>query len=251
MKSIKYRDKITKQRLEFEVDDEIANFLMASDRKIRRKQAQYNYYNISLNSPVYSDNGKEITLEDTIAEPEETFNCKICRQQMKFYNVVWKVVLKLDKYHYDIVWDYYVEKKSQKRIAKELNITESAVSQLLSTSLQNLIFYFNTDKDFTNTNFYKRYYNSQMLEVAKISNEFISESGLKVDILNIDNLVKTGTQVIKKLTTLNTDIDDKQKELFSTMNKTNRDLLKNIDNKEQSEMIIPTEFLKLIKGIFW
>ena len=89
-----------------------------------------------------------------------------------------------------------------------------------------------------------------MLEVAKISNEFINESGLKVDILNIDNLVKTRTQVIKKLTTLNTDIDDKQKELFSTMNKTNRDLLKNIDNKEQSEMIIPTEFLKLIKGIF-
>lgn len=78
----------------------------------------------------------------------------------------------------------------------------------------------------------------------------LTESGLKVDILNIDNLVKTGTQVIKKLTTLNTDIDDKQKELFSTMNKANRDLLKNIDNKEQSEMIIPTEFLKLIKGIF-
>lgn len=119
-----------------------------------------------------------------------------------------------------------------------------------STSLQNLVFYFNTDKEFTNTGFYKRYYNSQMLEVAKISNEFISESGLKVDILNIDNLVKTGTQVIKKLTTLNTDIDNKQKELFSTMNKANRDLLKNIDNKEQSEMIIPTEFLKLIKGIF-
>ena len=169
---------------------------------------------------------------------------------MKFYNVVWKVVGKLDKYHYDIVWDYYVEKKSQKRIAKKLNITESAVSQLLSTSLQNLVFYFNADKDFTNTGFYKRYCNSQMLEVAKISNEFISESGLKVDIINIDNLVKTGTQVIKKLTTLNTDIDEKQKEVFSTMNKANRDLLKNIDNKEQSEMIIPTEFLKLIKGIF-
>ena len=127
MKSIKYRDKITKQRLEFEVDDEIANFLMASDRKIRRKQAQYDYYNISLNSPVYSDNGKEITLEDTIAEPKETFNCKICRQQMKFYNVVWKVVGKLDKFHYDIVWDYYVEKKSKKQIAKKLNITESAI----------------------------------------------------------------------------------------------------------------------------
>ena len=121
---------------------------------------------------------------------------------------------------------------------------------MLSTSLQNLVFYFNTDKDFTNTNFYKRYYDSQLLEVAKVSNEFISESGLKVDILNINNLVKTGTQVIKKLTTLNTDIDDKQKELFYTMNKANRDLLKNIDNKEQSEMIIPTEFLKLIKGIF-
>lgn len=135
MRVIEYFDRIHRQKIELEVTDEVALFLQSSSKKWQRSQNKYNYRTISLDTVVYSGESEDVTLEETIPAPEEdeVMNCKTCKQKLKFYNIVWKVVSNLDKDKYDLVWDFFVLRKSQKQLATEKGITESALSQLLST----------------------------------------------------------------------------------------------------------------------
>ena len=116
MRVIEYFDRIHRQKIQLEVTDEVALFLQSSSKKWQRSQNEYNYRTISLDTVVYSDESEDITLEETIPAPEEdeVMNCKTCKQKLKFYNIVWKVVSNLDKDKYDLVWDIFVLKKSQK-----------------------------------------------------------------------------------------------------------------------------------------
>ena len=68
----------------------------------------------SLDTVVYSGESEDVTLGETIPAPEEdeVMNCKTCKQKLKFYNIVWKVVSSLDKVKYDLVWDFFVLIKS-------------------------------------------------------------------------------------------------------------------------------------------
>lgn len=54
MRKINYYDRIHKQYIELEVTDEVAKFLFANDKWLRRQQNKYNYSTISLDEPVYS-----------------------------------------------------------------------------------------------------------------------------------------------------------------------------------------------------
>ena len=121
MRVIEYFDRIHRQKIELEVTDEVALFLQSSSKKWQRSQNEYNYRTISLDTVVYSGESEDVTFEETIPAPEEdeVMNCKTCKQKLKFYNIVWKVVSSLDKVKYDLVWDFFVLIKSQKQLATE------------------------------------------------------------------------------------------------------------------------------------
>ena len=213
MRVIEYFDRIHRQKIELEVTDEIALFLQSSSKKWQRSQNEYNYRTISLDTVVYSGESEDVTLEETIPafEEDEVMNCKTCKQKLKFYNIVWKVVSNLDKDKYDLVWDLFVLKKSQKQLATEKGITESALSQLKDTAISDLRYHFNYDKEFQQTDFYKKFSSDGLNDFVKYAKEFtLADIGYYI-MNGTYELSKQISQIMKKSTTLGKTLEDKDK----------------------------------------
>lgn len=254
MRVIEYFDRIHRQKIELEVTDEVALFLQSSSKKWQRSQNEYNYRTISLDTVVFSGESEDVTLEETIPAPEEdeVMNCKTCKQKLKFYNIVWKVVSNLDKDKYDLIWDLFVLKKSQKQLATEKGITESALSQLLSTIRDDLVYHFNCDKEFTQTDYYKKYLQNEKKDFVKIAQSLTpKEIGEYIMNGNVLEISKSLTQVFKKSTILNKIIEYKDK--FSKANRTVKQALEqlNPDNSTNKTFTIPDDLINKenIEGI--
>lgn len=246
MRVIEYFDRIHRQKIELEVTDEVALFLQSSSKKWQRSQNEYNYRTISLDTVVYSGESEDVTLEETIPAPEEdeVMNCKTCKQKLKFYNIVWKVVSNLDKDKYDLVWAFFVLGKSQKQLATEKGITESALSQLLDTIRDDLVYHFNCDKDFTQTDYYKEYFKREMQDAKRIAQTLTPEEiGGYIMNGNVLGISKSLTQVFKKSTILNKIIEYKDK--FSKANRTVKQALEqlNPDNSTNKTFNIPDDLI--------
>lgn len=245
MRVIEYFDRIHRQKIELEVTDEVALFLQSSSKKWQRCQNEYNYRTISLDTVVYSGESEDVTLEETIPTPEEdeVMNCKTCKQKLKFYNIVWKVVGNLDKDKYDLVWDFFVLRKSQKQLSCEKGITESALSQLLSTIRDDLVYHFNCDKEFTQTDYYKEYFKREMQDVKRIAQSLTSEEIGGYIMNGVLGLTKLATQVFKKSTILNKDIEYKDK--FSKANRVVKQTIEqlNPDNDNTKTFKIPDNLI--------
>lgn len=94
---------------------------------------------------------------------------------------------RLDYKKQKLIYDLFVEEKSQKQIAKEIN-----------------------------------------------KNEYFS-----IDLNAVANLVKNNTQVLKMLSSLGIDIDEKQKELLSSMNRVVKKFIENIDSSKGNFLNVP------------
>lgn len=241
MRVINYYDRINKQMIELEVTDEVAKFLLANDKKLRRKQNKFNYYTIPLDTVVYSGENEDITLQEVIAEPEddEVMDCRQCKKKLEFFNIVWKVVDNLDKEKYDLIWDLFVEKKSQKEIAKEKGISESAVSQLKDTAMSDLVYHFNFDETFKQTDFYKKYIESEKKDFVKFANNITREELGNYIMNGVKDFTKLLSQVLKKSTILDKDIASKD-----TISKANRAVKQTVeklnpDEDKSKTIIIP------------
>ena len=245
MRVIEYFDRIHRQKIALEVTDEVALFLQSNSKKMQRSQNEYNYRTISLDTVVYSGESEDVTLEETIPAPEEdeVMNCNTCKQKLKFYNIVWKVVGNLDKDKYDLVWDFFVLGKSQKQLACEKGITESALSQLLSTIRDDLVYHFNCDKEFTQTDYYKEYFKREMQDVKRIAQTLTPEEIGGYIMNGVLGLTKLATQVFKKSTILNKDIEYKDK--FSKANRVVKQALEqlNPDNDNTKTFKIPDNLI--------
>lgn len=245
MRVIEYFDRIHRQKIKLEVTDEVALFLQSSSKKWQRSQNEYNYRTISLDTVVYSGGSEDVTLEETIPTPEEdeVMNCKTCKQKLKFYNIVWKVVGNLDKDKYDLVWDFFVLRKSQKQLSCEKGITESALSQLLSTIRDDLVYHFNCDKEFTQTDYYKEHFKREMQDAKKIAQSLTPEEIGGYIMNGVMGFTKLATQVFKKSTILNKDIEHKDK--FSKANRVVKQALEqlNPDNDNTKTFKIPDDLI--------
>ena len=238
MRVIKYFDRIHCEYLDLEVTDEVALFLQSSSKRMQRSQNEYNYRTISLDTVVYSGESEDITLQETIPAPEEdeVMNCKTCKQKLKFYNIVWKVVSNLDKDKYDLVWDFFVLGKSQKQLATEKGITESAVSQLRDTAINDLVYYFNFDEEFKQTDYYKKYLEKEKKDFVKILNSLTKEEIENYIMNGVKDFTKIITQVLKKSTTLNNEIENKDK--ISKANRVVKQTIEQLNqNNEQSKTL--------------
>lgn len=99
MRIIKYYDRINRKYLDLEVTDEVAKFLLANDKWFRRKQNEFNFRTISLDTVIYSGEDDEITLKETIADDEEEIMiAKLVRNAWSFitlFGKLWVILIKV------------------------------------------------------------------------------------------------------------------------------------------------------------
>ena len=239
MRIIKYYDRIHRQFIDLEVTDEVAKFLMRNDKWLRRQQIKYNYYTVSLDSPVYNDDEDGVTLAETIEEKHSEKDYYIDEHKKKLFKLVWKIVDKLDDKQQKLIYDLFVEEKSQKQIAKEFGVSASGVSQMKATALLHLRYHFYTDKEFMQTDIYKRNKQEFDFDLVQVAKEINKNEYFSIDLNAVANLVKDNTQVLKVLSSLEIEIDEKQKELLSSMNRVVKKFIENIDTSKGNFLNVP------------
>ena len=97
MRTIQYYDRINKKLIDLEVTDEVARFLMANDKKLRRHQAKYDYFNISIDAPINSNDEDSITLAETLEDKVEVMDCATCRRKIHFSTLFGKLLINLNQ----------------------------------------------------------------------------------------------------------------------------------------------------------
>lgn len=239
MRIIKYYDRIHRHFIDLEVTDEVAKFLMRNDKWLRRQQIKYNYYIVSLDSPVYNEDEDGITLAETIEEKHSEEDYYIDENKKKLFKLVWKIVGKLDDKQQKLIDDLFVKEKSQKQVAKEFGVSASGVSQVKDTALLHLRYHFYTDKEFMLTDIYKRNKKEFDFDLVQVAKEINKNEYFSIDLNDVANLVKNNTQVLKMLSSLGIDIDEKQKELLSFMNRVVKKFIENIDTSKGNFLNVP------------
>ena len=241
----RYYDKINDKYVRVEVTDEVAKFLQNNTKQWQRQQEDCYDYNVSLNKVLYEDDDDNpITLEDVV--PDRTDDeirefCEKCFRNQRLYRCVWNVVDKLNEKEQKLVDDIYIYDKSQKEIADELGVSESAISQAHDRMLTHLAYFFYTDKAFMQMDLYKRNEREFKYSLMEIVKEIDKEEGLEINLNSVYDLVKDNTQMLKMISSLGIEINETQKEIFTTMNRVVRQTLDdlNLDFGEQNILTVP------------
>ena len=241
----RYYDKINDKYVRVEVTDEVAKFLQNNTKQWQRQQEDCYDYNVSLNKVLYEDDDDNpITLEDVV--PDRTDDeirefCEKCFRNQRLYRCVWNVVDKLNEKEQKLVDDIYIYDKSQKEIADELGVSESAISQAHDRMLTHLAYFFYTDKEFMEMDLYKRNEREFKYSLMEVVKEIDKEEGLEINLNSVYDLVKDNTQMLKMISSLGIEINETQKEIFTTMNRVVRQTLDdlNLDIGEQNILTVP------------
>lgn len=241
----RYYDKINDKYVRVEVTDEVAKFLQNNTKQWQRQQEDCYNYNVSLNKVLYEDDDDNpITLEDVV--PDRTDDemrefCEKCFRNQRLYRCVWNVVDKLNEKEQKLVDDIYIYDKSQKEIADELGVSESAISQAHDRMLTHLAYFFYTDKEFMQMDLYKRNEREFKYSLMEVVKEIDKEEGLEINLNSVYDLVKDNTQMLKMISSLGIEINETQKETFTTMNRVVRQTLDdlNLDFGEQNILTVP------------
>lgn len=241
----RYYDKINDKYVRVEVTDEVAKFLQNNTKQWQRQQEDCYDYNVSLNKVLYEDDDDNpITLEDVV--PDRTDDeirefCEKCFRNQRLYRCVWNVVDKLNEKEQKLVDDIYIYDKSQKEIADELGVSESAISQAHDRMLTHLAYFFYTDKEFMQMDLYKRNEREFQYSLMEVVKEIDKEEGLEINLNSVYDLVKDNTQMLKMISSLGIEINETQKEIFTTMNRVVRQTLDdlNLDFGEQNILTVP------------
>ena len=245
MRIYRYYDKINCKYVRVEVTDEVAKFLQNNTKQWQRQQEDCYDYNVSLNKVLYEDDDDNpITLEDVV--PDRTDDeirefCEKCFRNQRLYRCVWNVVDKLNEKEQKLVDDIYIYDKSQKEIADELGVSESAISQAHDRMLTHLAYFFYTDKEFMQMDLYKRNEREFKYSLMEVVKEIDKEEGLEINLNSVYDLVKDNTQMLKMISSLGIEINETQKEIFTTMNRVVRQTLDdlNLDFGEQNILTVP------------
>ena len=229
----RYYDKINDKYVRVEVTDEVAKFLQNNTKQWQRQQEDCYDYNVSLNKVLYEDDDDNpITLEDVV--PDRTDDeirefCEKCFRNQRLYRCVWNVVDKLNEKEQKLVDDIYIYDKSQKEIADKLGVSESAISQAHDRMLTHLAYFFYTDKEFMQMDLYKRNEREFKYSLMEVVKEIDKEEGLEINLNSVYDLVKDNTQMLKMISCLGIEINETQKEIFTTMNRVVRQTLDNLN----------------------
>ena len=89
------------------------------------------------------------------------------------------------------------------------------------------------------TDIYKRNKREFDFDLVQGAKEINKNEYFSIDLKAVANLVKDNTQVVKMLSGLEIDIDEKQKELLSSMNRVVKKFIENIDTSKENFLNVP------------
>lgn len=216
MRKIKYYDRINHKMLELEVNDKVAKFLQADDRRQSRKGQKYRE-NVVLSLDEYSqvDGQNYLTYHELIAD--EKSNTIDNYENKQFNKLVWKIAHRLPRMEGQILWWYYKIGHKASDIAKCLKKDNSQFSQQKVTALSHLRNLLTCDEEFRNTDYYInsvfRDFKNKIYETA----QKLEPNKLKINLYDLLELTKQVPQVLKVNSKLGIKLneDDKQKSLLA------------------------------------
>lgn len=136
---IDYYDRIHKQWIKVEVTKEVANFMKADEQKTRRKQNQYDYYNIPLSHFEREDNDCtfDVIDEDSDIEQQlERIQLKEIEDMKEDFErtLIENSLYVLTPEQREVVEMVFYKNMSYGEIAKALNITKQSVCERLKNA---------------------------------------------------------------------------------------------------------------------
>lgn len=137
--TIDYYDRIHKQWIKVEVTKEVANFMKADEQKTRRKQNQYDYYNIPLSHFEREDNDYafDVIDEDSDIEQQlEQIQLKEIEDMKEDFErtLIENSLYVLTPEQREVVEMVFYKNMSYGEIAKALNITKQSVCERLKNA---------------------------------------------------------------------------------------------------------------------
>ena len=220
--------------LELEVNDEVARFMQADDRKQSRQGQKYRE-NVVLSLDDYSqvDGQNYLTYHELIAD--EKSNTIENYENKQFNKLVWHICHKLPYKERQILWWYYKIGYKASKIAKSLKLDNSQFSQQKATAISHLRVLLLNDPDFLNTDYYK---STKMFTLPKEVKENAENLDIKkIEFKNKDiyNLTKEVPQQIKISEKLGIKIDEPIKNFGLLANKEVRKFFKWFSDNDDLE----------------
>ena len=240
---MKYYNIITGKYEQIYVKEELARFMIASDKKMKREQMLYNKYTVPMDTVISKSDDGLLTIEDTLTDSDEEDENVIIEKE-KIKKALWRIVDTLEEKQRKIIIDIFVNEKEQKVIAEELGITSSAVNQIKNTTLIHLQYKLCTDKEFMETYFYKKHRAEFDNLVLKTAKEMDKPEGLVIDINVVEEVTKLGTQFLKDVTKNNLALDENMLGLFKLANSVVKDFVKDFKatNPDSTKIVISNDF---------
>ena len=250
MRKIQYYDKINKEVVELEVNDEVTKFLQA-DRKrlIRQAKEDRKYFAFSLDDYTKFNDEELLSIGELIADENLDIEREI--EKKEFSKIIWNVVGKLESRQANAIKMIY------KHGYKSKDMSYSAFTQFKDTALKHLHILLSYDKDFAKTEYYERHYKHFADDVIKqLKQEIETENKeFSINLNNVYDLMKNVTQMNKITERLGVNIPEKTITLLNEMTKPVAEFFKALKqngkfkDSGQSNLNIPiTELLNLINN---
>lgn len=234
MRKIKYYDRINHKMLEIEVNDEVARFMQADDRRQSRQGQKY-IENVVLSLDDYScvDGQNYLTYHELIAD--EKSNTIENYENKQFNKLVWHICHKLPYKERQILWWYYKIGYKASEIAKCLKLDNSQFSQQKATAISHLRILLLNDPDFVNTDYHKSTEIFTMPKEVKENAENLDIKKIEFKNKDIYNLTKEVPQQIKISEKLGIKIDELIKNFGLLANKEVRNFFKWFSDNDDLE----------------
>lgn len=152
--TIDYYDYINKQWIKVDVTKKVARFLQDSDRRLKRKQAQYDYRNISYHKVFNENRPRKINerIIDVRQEPNYRLNheaeLRLKDAEIEHKRTIIKNSLEiLNDTQREAIEKTFYENKNQYQIGEELSISHQAVCGRLQRAEKNLRNYIKNEEN--------------------------------------------------------------------------------------------------------
>lgn len=248
MRVVKYYDRINKQLLELEVNDEVAKFLHSDNRRLSR-QGQKDRENIVLSLDDQTDyNGEEALTYHELIPDEKAYVDKILEQK-EFSRIVWKVVDKLEEKQAKAIKGYFKIGYRAKELADYLGMSTSAFTQFKDTALKHLHILLSYDEEFRSTTYYELHYKDFADDVIKQVKQSLQDDTLQINLNSVLSLMKGVTQLNKITKSIGIEIPEETCKQLESMTKPVWNFIK--DLKKNGKYVEGNEnFLNIPLNIF-
>ena len=137
--TIDYYDRINKQWIKVEVTKEVARFMQSDTKKTRRKQNQYDFYNIPLSSFETEEDDYCFDIEDENSDIEKKYDEKIKQDLQDIKEDYERTIIENSLYiltpeQREVVEMVFYQNMTYREIAKVLNISKQSVCERLKNA---------------------------------------------------------------------------------------------------------------------